>query len=118
VLRRASPPDRPLSEADAFNSLHLFLFGHDRAQAPLDRLSSGERRRLELARLVLGGANLLLLDEPTNHLDLPAREAFERALLGFEGGALIVTHDRYFIERFADEAWAIADGRLVPVVDV
>ncbi len=116
VLRRAAPAGRPLSEADAYNYLHRFLFGHDQARAPLSRLSYGERRRLALARLVLGGAHLLLLDEPTNHLDLPAREAFEQAFDGFDGGALIVTHDRYFIERFADVAWSIEEGRLVPVL--
>jgi ATP-binding cassette subfamily F protein 3 len=83
--------------------LHRFLFGHDQVNTPAGSLSYGERRRLALARLVLGGANLLLLDEPTNHLDLPSREAFEAALGGFEGAAIIVTHDRYFIEQFADE---------------
>lgn len=112
IVRRASPPERPLAEAEAFNFLHRFLFGHDRARAPLRTLSYGERRRLELARLVLGGAGLLLLDEPTNHLDLAAREAFEHALSDFDGGALIVTHDRYFIDRFADAVWAIDRGRL------
>ncbi|MDA0365069.1 MAG: ABC-F family ATP-binding cassette domain-containing protein [Chloroflexi bacterium] len=112
IVRRASPPERPLAEEDAFNFLHRFLFGHDQARAPLRTLSYGERRRLELARLVLGGAGLLLLDEPTNHLDLAAREAFEHALVEFGGGALIVTHDRYFIDRFADAVWAIDRGHL------
>src|SRR5690606_36238039 len=108
VLRGAAP----LSEVDAANFLHRFLFGHDQVRTPLARLSYGERRRLELARLVLGGAGLLLLDEPTNHLDLPAREAFESALEDFEGGALIVTHDRWFMERFADRVLAVEDGQL------
>jgi ATP-binding cassette subfamily F protein 3 len=63
-----------------------------------------------LARLVLGGANLLLLDEPTNHLDLPAREAFEAALEGFEGASLIASHDRYFIEHFADRVLLVENG--------
>ncbi len=94
--------DRPMSDVEANNLLHRFLFGHDRASRPLREMSYGERRRLALARLVIRGANLLLLDEPTNHLDIPSREAFEAALDGFEGGALIVTHDRYFIDRFAD----------------
>ena len=91
-----------MPEADAYNLLHRFLFGHDQLTTPVARLSYGERKRLALAVLVLGGTNLLLLDEPTNHLDLPSREAFEAALDGYNGAALIVAHDRYFIERFAD----------------
>ncbi|HXU24591.1 MAG TPA: ABC-F family ATP-binding cassette domain-containing protein [Tepidiformaceae bacterium] len=98
LLRRACA----LPEAEAYNFLHRFLFGADMARTAVERLSYGERRRLALARLVLQGSNLLLLDEPTNHLDLPSREAFEAALDAFDGAAVIVTHDRYFIERFAD----------------
>ncbi|MEX0781538.1 MAG: ATP-binding cassette domain-containing protein [Dehalococcoidia bacterium] len=92
----------PLSAVEVNDFLHRFLFGHDLLATPVARLSYGERRRLELARLVLSGANLLLLDEPTNHLDLPSREAFEAAFGSFDGAALVVTHDRRFIERFAD----------------
>jgi ATP-binding cassette subfamily F protein 3 len=92
----------PLSETEARRYLHRFLFSGDAALQPVARLSYGERKRLALAVLVLGGANLLLLDEPTNHLDIPSREAFESALDSFEGAMLVVTHDRYFIERFGD----------------
>ncbi len=98
LLRKAVP----MSEVEVNGFLHRFLFGRDQLQTPITRLSYGERRRLELARLVLSGANLLLLDEPTNHLDLPSREAFEAAFASFDGAALVVTHDRHFIERFAD----------------
>ena len=114
LLRR----DRPMPEADAYNFLHRFLFGHDQLSTPVVQLSYGERRRLALARLILGGANLLLLDEPTNHLDLPSREAFEAAFESFDGAALVVTHDRYFIERFADRVLTIRNGRLVDVTPV
>jgi ATP-binding cassette subfamily F protein 3 len=109
VIRKAVEVD----ETEAFNLLHRFLFGHDRAFTPLRQLSYGERRRLSLARLILGGTNLLLLDEPTNHLDLPSRESFEAALESFDGAWLAVTHDRYFAERLAEQIWAIEDGRLV-----
>ena len=66
---------------------------------------------------LLSGASAILLDEPTNHLDLPSREAFEGALSSYAGGALIVTHDRYFIEQFADRVLEVVDGgvRLVSV---
>ncbi|MEX2032046.1 MAG: ATP-binding cassette domain-containing protein [Dehalococcoidia bacterium] len=101
------------SEVDAFNFLHRVLLGHEQATTPLSRLSYGERRRLALATLMLRGANLLLLDEPTNHLDLASREAFEAALDGFSGAALVVTHDRYLIQRFAYDVWSVEDRRIV-----
>ncbi len=112
VVRRASG----VSETEARRFLHRFLFNADEALTPVARLSYGERRRLSLARLVLSGANLLLLDEPTNHLDIPSREAFEAALDAYDGALLAVTHDRYFIERFAQRVLAIEDGRLRTVM--
>jgi ATP-binding cassette subfamily F protein 3 len=99
-----------MSEVEAHDHLHRFLFGHDAARTRVASLSPGELRRLALVRLVLAGFNLLLLDEPTNHLDLPAREAFEATLDNFEGAVLVVTHDRYFIEHFADRVLAIEVG--------
>ena len=101
---------QPETEARAF--LHHFLFTGDAPLRPAGLLSYGERSRLALALLVAGGANLLLLDEPTNHLDIPSRERFEQALSGFEGAVLAVSHDRYFVERFATERWELADGRV------
>ncbi len=102
-----------MSRAEIGNFLHRFLFGHDLLSTPIGRLSFGERRRLSLAAMVLNQTSLLLLDEPTNHLDLPSREAFEEALSGYEGAAIAVSHDRYFLERFADRTLAIGEGRLV-----
>jgi ATP-binding cassette subfamily F protein 3 len=101
-----------ISETEARRFLHRFLFSGDGALTPVERLSYGERRRLSLARLVLGGANILILDEPTNHLDIPSREAFEQALDSYDGALLAVTHDRYFIERFAQRVLVLEDGRL------
>ncbi len=101
-----------LSETEARRFLHRFLFSGDDVFTPVGRLSYGERRRLALARLVVTGANLLLLDEPTNHLDIPSREAFEEALAGYRGAMFVITHDRYFIERFAHRVLTIEDTHL------
>jgi ATP-binding cassette subfamily F protein 3 len=98
LLRRAVP----MTEAEATNFLHQFLLGRDQVGTPVANLSYGERRRLGLALLIRGGADLLILDEPTNHLDLASREAFEQALANYNGASLVVSHDRRFIERFAD----------------
>ena len=68
-------------------------------EKPIKDLSGGEKTRVALTKLILTGANFLILDEPTNHLDLPAREAIEAALQGFDGTILIVTHDRYLLDK-------------------
>ena len=97
----------PFSETDTRAFLHQFLFSGDDVFIPAGRLSYGERARLLLACLVAQGCNLLLLDEPINHLDIPSRVRFEQALTNFEGTALVVSHDRYFIEGYASEIWEI-----------
>ena len=79
--------------------LRRFLFHREMLDQPVSKLSGGERARLLLARLLLQGANLLLLDEPTNDLDLLTLRVLEEALLSFDGSAVIVTHDRAFIDR-------------------
>jgi ATP-binding cassette subfamily F protein 3 len=104
-----------LSETEARRFLHRFLFEGDAVHTPLADLSYGERRRLSLAKLVLGGSNLLVLDEPTNHLDSPSREALESALEDYKGAILAVTHDRYFIERFASRLLELRDRELSPL---
>ena len=97
------------SETEARNFLHYFLFSNDDVFTPVRSLSFGERSRLMLACLVARGCNFLLLDEPINHLDVPSRERFEQALAGFDGTILAVTHDRYFIARFAARIWRSED---------
>jgi ATP-binding cassette subfamily F protein 3 len=93
---------------------HLGRFGFegDRAFEPVGRFSGGEKARLTLALLVARRPNLLLLDEPTNHLDIDMREALTVALQSFEGGMVIVSHDRHLIKTVADSLWLVADGRL------
>jgi ATP-binding cassette subfamily F protein 3 len=92
--------------------LGRFLFSGDDAEKPLDGLSGGERRRLSLAILVHGGANLLILDEPTNHLDLDSREALEAALAEFPGSLLLVSHDRALLDAVGSRTVAFEDGAL------
>jgi len=70
-------------------------------------LSGGERGRLALALLALEGANFLLLDEPTNHLDIPSQEVLQSALEAFNGTILLVTHDRYLVDRLASQVWEL-----------
>ncbi|MBA3826396.1 MAG: ABC-F family ATP-binding cassette domain-containing protein [Ktedonobacterales bacterium] len=77
------------------------------------QLSLGQQRKLELARLIAARPNVLILDEPTNYLSLDVVEAFETAIATFPGPVLAVSHDRWFIDRFQGEVWALAEGRLV-----
>ena len=90
-----------LTQTEIRNALAAFLFYGDEVFKPVSSLSGGERARLLLLRLMLAHDNLLLLDEPTNHLDIASREALEAALEGYDGTLLIVSHDRYFINRMA-----------------
>src|SRR4029453_12432881 len=71
----------------------------DRLELPVRALSGGERRRLELARILFGGSELLLLDEPTNHLDIDARDWLMRFLAGYKGGLVVVSHDLALLDR-------------------
>jgi macrolide transport system ATP-binding/permease protein len=79
---------------------------------PAATLSVGQKRKLQIAKLMAQKANLLLLDEPTNHISLDVLEEFEQALLDFAGPVVAISHDRRFIERFANEIWEMRDGRL------
>ncbi|MBK8985533.1 MAG: ABC-F family ATP-binding cassette domain-containing protein [Chloroflexi bacterium] len=101
-----------MNQTAARTFLHHFLFRGDDPLRPIAQLSFGERSRLALACLVAQGCNFLLLDEPINHLDIPSRTNFEQALAQFQGAVLAVVHDRYFIDRFAEEVWVVVDGRL------
>ncbi|MGB3765952.1 MAG: ABC-F family ATP-binding cassette domain-containing protein [Phormidesmis sp.] len=92
--------------------LGRFLFSGDSAFKKVESLSGGEKARLALAKMLLQPANLLILDEPTNHLDIPAKEMLENALKNYDGTALIVSHDRYFVSQVANKIVEIRDGEL------
>lgn len=103
---------KPMKPGEARSLLARYLFREDDVFKQVGILSGGERARLALAILALDGANLLLLDEPTNHLDIPAQEALQAVLETFEGTILLVSHDRYLVDRLATQIWSVESGVL------
>ncbi|HWS30180.1 MAG TPA: ABC-F family ATP-binding cassette domain-containing protein [Clostridia bacterium] len=91
-----------LSQTEVRSALAAFLFRGDDVNKTVSMLSGGEKARVQLLKLMLSSSNLLLLDEPTNHLDIASREALEDALTDYDGTMLVVTHDRYLVNRLAD----------------
>ena len=92
------------------SALGRFLFRGDEVFKVISKLSGGEKARVELAKLMLGKTNFLILDEPTNHLDIASKEALEDALLEYDGTMLVVSHDRYFINKLATQIFAMEDS--------
>ncbi|HUO84371.1 MAG TPA: ABC-F family ATP-binding cassette domain-containing protein [Thermoanaerobaculia bacterium] len=102
--------DHSKTEEEVRNYLARFSFFGDDVLKNMRALSGGEKGRLALAKIIYVGGNLLLLDEPTNHLDVYTREALEQALESFTGALIVVSHDRYFIDRVADRILLIRGG--------
>jgi ATP-binding cassette subfamily F protein uup len=115
TLRRALAPD---SDSVVYQDrvVHVasyaakFLFTGDQLNQPVERLSGGERARVLIARLMLQPADVLMLDEPTNDLDIPTLEILEESLLEFKGALVLVTHDRYMLDRVSNVVLGL-DGR-------
>ncbi len=101
-----------LTNTQIRNALAVFLFRGDDVFKEIKTLSGGERARVELTKLMLKPSNFLVMDEPTNHLDIESREALEKALSDYDGTMLMVSHDRYFINKLADRVIYMTDSGL------
>ena len=108
--------DKNVSMQVARNRLGSFQFTGETQLKTVDMLSGGEKSRLRLCELMYDPLNLLILDEPTNHLDLASREWIEEAVEAFDGTLLFVSHDRYFVERFATRVLYLENGHLTDFI--
>ncbi len=88
-----------IDKAESYKLLRRFLLPPEKINQPVKLLSSGEKAKLLLAKIMTSGANFIILDEPTNHLDIPSREAIEEAIANYSGTLLVVSHDKYFLDR-------------------
>jgi len=107
-IRTAAPE---MTEQAARSLLARYLFSGEDVYKQTGQLSGGEQSRVRLAKLILAAPDVLVLDEPTNHLDIPSREALEESLLEFGGTIIVVSHDRYFLDRIADRLLVIRADR-------
>ena len=105
-----------LSESNAVALLIRYLFTYEQTTLKVGSLSGGERSRLQLAMLVLSDANFLLLDEPTNNLDIDSAEVLENALTDFLGTVLVISHDRYFLDRSVSRILSLENGDLTEYI--
>lgn len=103
---------KPMTEGEAVSVLLKFAFEYRQSRQPIHAFSGGERSRLQLLKVMLEQPNLLLLDEPTNNLDIASVEVLENVLEDFDGAVLVISHDRYFLDRTVDRIAALEDGAL------
>ena len=103
---------RPMSEREAAGLMGRFLFGFEKGKQKVGSLSGGEKARLQMLKLMMGNYNFLLLDEPTNNLDIASAEVLEDALEEYKGTVLIISHDRYFLDRIVNRIVELEDGKL------
>ncbi|MBW6408634.1 ABC-F family ATP-binding cassette domain-containing protein [Clostridium weizhouense] len=102
-----------LTTTEIRNVLASFLFTNDDVFKTIDKLSGGEKCRINLLKLMLSKSNLLLLDEPTNHLDIPSREALEEAILSYDGTLIVISHDRYFLNKVINRILELTETGVV-----
>jgi len=102
-----------IPEGKARSILTKFLFRTPDISKKVSSLSGGEKSRLKLCLLMQETANFLIMDEPTNHLDIDSREWIEEAVADWDGTMLFISHDRYFMEKFATKIWSMKDSEIV-----
>ena len=107
---------RPMHEDEAVGILGRFLFTYGQVREPIGQLSGGEKSRLQLLRLMIGGFNCLLLDEPTNHLDIAATEVLEAAIDRYDGTVVTISHDRYFLDRICTRIFELSEGEIIEYI--
>ena len=98
-----------IKEEDIRKICGMFLFKKDDVYKKIGVLSGGERARVALIKILLQGANFILLDEPTNHLDITSKEILAQAINNYNGTCIVVSHDRYFVNKIANKIWYIED---------
>ncbi|MGE5264573.1 MAG: ribosomal protection-like ABC-F family protein [Acidobacteriota bacterium] len=103
---------RPMVDRELFGLLGRFMFSPEDARKKISQLSGGEKARVQIAKLMMQGANFLLLDEPTNNLDIPSSEVLENALEDYDGTVLVISHDRYFLDNIVDRIAELDAGKL------
>ena len=101
-----------MTTTEVRNALAAFLFTGDDVFKEISKLSGGEKCRINLLKLMLSKANFLLLDEPTNHLDIVSREALEDAILNYDGTVLVISHDRYFLNKVIDKIYELKEDEI------
>lgn len=107
-----------VDKTESYKLLRRFLLTPEKINQPVNLLSSGEKAKLLLAKIMTSGANFIILDEPTNHLDIPSREAVEGALVNYDGTLLVVSHDRYFLKNIGiDNFYMMEKGKVVEQAD-
>jgi ATP-binding cassette subfamily F protein 3 len=112
VVDEVSASADPVLRTHIRDILGIFQFSGDEIEKPISVLSGGEKARVSLAKILVSPVNFLIMDEPTNHLDLYSKQALERALKEYDGTLLLISHDRYFLDKLVNRVFELRDGSL------